>query len=302
MYNIESYTQRFFVYLSRSRMMISPKYDYIMKELFRNQTILKYFISDILRMPVSEIRTVRLTGTFLRRRSRRQKEGILDVLAELDDDTRVNIELQIRTLKHWDRRQLFYLAKVYTEDLLAGEDYSRLKRCVGISLLDFNLSDRSEYHSIYHLKDQAGNVFSDVWELHILELKKQTTGQRPEDKWIQFFNAKEEEDLRMIQTKNPGIQEAIRELRRMNLRNPLRLRYEAYLKRRRDEKAREAYVRDEGIQEGKAEAILELLEESGPVPQELKKRILEESDPDRLSLWLKLAAKADSAEAFREQI
>lgn len=48
-------------------MMISPKYDYIMKELFRNQTILKYFISDILRMPVSEIRTVRLTGTFLRR-------------------------------------------------------------------------------------------------------------------------------------------------------------------------------------------------------------------------------------------
>lgn len=110
----------------------------------------------------------------------------------------------------------------------------------------------------------------------------------------------------MIQTKNPGIQEAIRELRRMNLRNPLRLRYEAYLKRRRDEKAREAYVRDEGIQEGraegKAEAILELLEESGPVPQELKKRILEESDPDRLSRWLKLAAKADSAEAFREQI
>lgn len=106
----------------------------------------------------------------------------------------------------------------------------------------------------------------------------------------------------MIQTKNPGIQEAICELRRMNLRNPLRLRYEAYLKRRRDEKAREAYVRDEGIQEGKAEAILELLEESGPVPQELKKRILEESDPDRLSRWLKLAAKVDSAEAFREQI
>ena len=40
-------------------------------------------------------------------------------------------------------------------------------------------------------------------------------------------------------TENPGILEAIRGLRRMSMNNPLRLRYEAYLKRVRDEKDRE---------------------------------------------------------------
>lgn len=64
----------------------------------------------------------------------------------------------------------------------------------------------------------------------------------------------------MIKTKNPGIVEAIGELKRMSMSNPLRLMYEAYLKRVRDEKAREDYVWDQGVAEGKAEGELLLAE------------------------------------------
>ena len=54
--------------------------------------------------------------------------------------------------------------------------------------------------------------------------------------------------------------------------------------------------------EGKAEAILELLQEYGSVPEELKEKIMKEQDMDRLGRWLKLAARAKSVEQFAEEI
>ena len=133
----------------------------------------------------------------------------------------------------------------------------------------------------------------------MLELKKELTGQ-PVDGWIQFFNSRTEEDLEMIKTKNAGIQEAIRILREMSLSGYIKDAYEAHLKAARDQMAREAYVRNEGRSEGKVEDILDLLEEKGAVPEELKKQISSRKDPDRLKEWLKLAANCDSVEEFQK--
>ncbi len=244
------------VYLAERKrtkeMIISPKYDDMMKELFHNETVLRYFLSDILRVRLDRIQNLRIRPPFWRKRGRKEKQGILDVVAEFGDDTKVNVELQVKIVRNWDKRQLFYLAKMYTEELIKGEDYSRLKRCVGISLLDFNLSDRPKYHTVYRLRDEEGNEFTDALEIHVLELGKPLTGKEKADEWIQFFNVETEEDLRMIKakTKNPGILEAIRELRRLSLDSPIKWRYDAYMKRKRDEKAREAYVWEEGEARG----------------------------------------------------
>lgn len=58
---------------------------------------------------------------------------------------------------------------------------------------------------------------------------------------------------------------------------------------------------EQGIVQGKAEAILELLEECGEVPKNLRNTILEETNLERLRAWLKLSAKAGSIEEFRSQ-
>lgn len=102
----------------------------------------------------------------------------------------------------------------------------------------------------------------------------------------------------MIGTKNPGIQEAIRELKRMSMDNLLRLRYEAHLKRMRDEQARETYMRNQGKAEGKAEAILQLLETKGAIPEALKNEIQSEKNLSRLDEWFLLAVKSTSVEEF----
>lgn len=49
-------------------MIARPKWDYCMKELFRNFIILKYFISDILDIPIEKIRSLKLRNTNLWRR------------------------------------------------------------------------------------------------------------------------------------------------------------------------------------------------------------------------------------------
>ena len=58
----------------------------------------------------------------------------------------------------------------------------------------------------------------------------------------------------------------------------------------------------EGKAEGKAEDILELLAEAGEVPEELKRRIASEEDMGVLKRWLKLAAKAETVEAFESDM
>lgn len=60
--------------------------------------------------------------------------------------------------------------------------------------------------------------------------------------------------------------------------------------------------KEEGKAEGMAEGILKLLEDMGPVTEEVRKKILAESDLEILAKWLKKAAKAESIEQFESCI
>lgn len=232
--------------------IISLKYDFSFKYLFLNETVRRYFIRDILGIPLEEIHSVRLANTFLWKRHRKQKQGILDIVVELNNDSKVDIELQIEVLSYWDKRSLFYLSKLFTEGLLSGQKYEKLKRCICISILDFNLDEHSEYHKVYRLRDESGHEFSDMLEIHVIELNKPLNGTGRMDEWIRLFNAETEEELELLKanTKNRGIIEAVKEVREMSLGKTLRLLREAHLKEIRDRNAREDYVRNEGFTRG----------------------------------------------------
>lgn len=291
-------------------MLISLKTDYVFKELFAHENVRKQFLSDVLDIPLEEMKSVRIMNPFLRRRFRRQKEGILDMALEMVGGAKVNIELQVRRQENWVKRKLFYLARLYTEDLFAGQNYDRLRKCISISLLDFNLTQGEEYHTEYRLRTKGGKELTDLFELHIVELRKPLGETDGLDDWIRLFNATAEEDLEMIKIKNAGIREAIEELRTMSLARTLRFLYEERLKARRDRWAEDEYVRNEGRAEGRiegqaegriegtAQSVLLLLNGLGDVPSELSKKIRSEKNMDTLNQWLKAAAKAESIEQF----
>lgn len=55
------------------------------------------------------------------------------------------------------------------------------------------------------------------------------------------------------------------------------------------------------ISDEKAEAVVELLEEYGAVPEWLRERIMQETSLDCFRSWLKLSARVESIEEFIEK-
>ena len=54
--------------------------------------------------------------------------------------------------------------------------------------------------------------------------------------------------------------------------------------------------------EGKAEAVIELLEDLGELSDSLKTCIMEQTDTELLRKWLKVAAKATSIDEFEQAV
>lgn len=64
----------------------------------------------------------------------------------------------------------------------------------------------------------------------------------------------------------------------------------------------EAYDVQETRRISRAEFLIEILEDIGPVPEEVKTRILSEKDPEQLKKWRRAAVKAESVEQFVESM
>ena len=60
--------------------------------------------------------------------------------------------------------------------------------------------------------------------------------------------------------------------------------------------------REEAAKETTVQNILDLLEEYGKVPEELKEKIAAQDDKETLKGWLKLAARSESLEDFEAKI
>ena len=64
----------------------------------------------------------------------------------------------------------------------------------------------------------------------------------------------------------------------------------------------EAYDVQETRRISKAEYIIDLLEDIGTIPEDLKDRIMQEHNLETLRKWHKTAARADSIDAFIQKM
>jgi len=91
--------------------VISLKYDFCIKEVMENEIVRRHFISDVLHIPLRDIKSVRIINPFLWRRYKKQKLGILDIQLILNDNTKINIEIQLKPQAYWEKRTIFILQK-----------------------------------------------------------------------------------------------------------------------------------------------------------------------------------------------
>lgn len=86
------------------RKLIPIKFDECGRRVLHNKTVCRYFLSDVLGISPGEIRKIRYLDTNLLKKFRNQKYGMLDVLVELNDRAKIDIEIQLKTMKYWDKR------------------------------------------------------------------------------------------------------------------------------------------------------------------------------------------------------
>ncbi|MCD7744828.1 MAG: Rpn family recombination-promoting nuclease/putative transposase [Lachnospiraceae bacterium] len=241
-----------------------PTVDYCFKELMQNPKIRQGFVAALLKVDPKTIEGTTLLPTILSPDTEDGKLGILDVLVKLEDGTLIDMEMQVALFDAWQNRILFYLCKMYADQLKKGEDYDKLKKCIHVSILNFkHFPDDEECYRTISLRDNKTNaLYSDLLEIQILELKK-LPKELPEDdnviSWMRFFSGKKAEDFQTManDTQNEYINEACQTLFELSADEKKRLEYEAREKAIRDYNAGMNYARKQGIAEGKAQGIAE---------------------------------------------
>ena len=157
---------------------INPRVDFAFKKLFgseENKDLLISLINAIV-TERDQVAEVELKNPYNLAAYQAGKMSILDIKAKSHDGRLFNVEMQISEDYHFDKRAIYYWAKLVTEQLTEGQMYKTLQKTISINILDFNfIPFREEMHNCYKIINTAtgeDDQLHDVFELHYIELRK----------------------------------------------------------------------------------------------------------------------------------
>ena len=188
--------------------------DYIFKKIFAkkgNESILKDLLNSILQIKIKSIEVI--SDANLERQLESNKLGILDLKAKLDEETIVNIEIQIINRYNMIERTLFYWSGLYYNVLQKGADYKEIKKVIAINILDYNEFEEGPYHEIARLRrEYLYKILTDKIEIHFIQIpkfKKQRKDMKTKlDMWMDFISQIDEKEVKNAMSKNKEIKKA----------------------------------------------------------------------------------------------
>lgn len=227
---------------------ISPRVDIAFKKIFgveENKDLLISLINSIVSKE-DQVAEVTLLNPYNPKNFRQDKLSILDIKAKSEAGKKYNIEIQISDEGDYDKRSLYYWAKLYTEQLKVAGGYASLSKAIGIHILNFtSILGVDKYHNVFHIteKETGFQYFKDL-ELHTIELKKFSKDSHAElsdivaqvknslDMWMAFLTRHDllnQEHLPSV-LDDPALKKALNVLEVMNFGPEEREEYEAHLK------------------------------------------------------------------------
>ena len=237
--------------------LMSPTVDYCFKELLAYPEVRKGFVAAVLNKDPEEIEETTLMPTILSKDTEDGKYGILDVRVRMKNGSQMDLEMQVAPFKFWDNRVIFYLSKMYTDQIREGHRYEDLKPCIHVSILNFNLFPKDQicFREIAFCDLTTKQKYTDLMEIYVLELKKLPPEQKDEPlvvKWMRFLSAERKEDFEKMAEEDTYINEAYEVLQKLSADERKRLEYEARQKAILDYNSQMSSSREEGIQIGEA--------------------------------------------------
>ena len=268
--------------------LMSPTVDYCFKELLAYPEVRKGFVAAILGKNPEEIEETILMPTILSKDTENGKYGILDVRVCMKNGTQMDLEMQVAPFKFWDNRVIFYLSKMYTDQIKEGHKYEDLKPCIHVSILNFNLfpEDQECIREIAFCDLTTKQKYTDLMEIYVLELKKLPPEQKKEPLIVnsmRFLSAEKKEDFEKMAEEDTYINEAYEVLQKLSADERKRLEYEARQKAILDYNSQMSSSREEGIRIGEArlKVLCDHLLNDGRI-EDLRKAVSDEAYTEKL--------------------
>ena len=248
---------------------INPRVDIAFKKIFgveENKDLLISLINSIVGEE-DQVEEVTLLNPYNAKSFKKDKLSILDIKAKGVDGKRFNIEIQISDEGDYDKRALYYWAKLYTEQLETSQDYLNLSKAIGIHILNFtSIPSVKKCHNVFHITEKESGVhyFKNL-ELHTIELKKFSENPREDladitnkvknalDMWMAFLTRNDllNKDHLPPELDNAALKKALAVLDVMNFSPEERELYEGQLKWMRVEASTLKKYKDDGFKEGR---------------------------------------------------
>lgn len=208
--------------------------DYLFRALLqRNNIVLRGLTASLLHRWDSDIKSVVITNPINLGECITDKTFILDINVILNNDTIINLELQVINEGNWKERSLSYLCRSF-DQLKSGESYLAAKPAIQIGLLNFTLfEDAPEFYATYQMRNNRTNqLYSDKLRISVLDLSRVDLATPSDiryhlDDWAKFFNATTWEDIKMLAQNNEYIAEAASTIYELTEEEKIRLQCQA---------------------------------------------------------------------------
>lgn len=186
--------------------------------LQKNAKVLTGLICSLLHLEPEEVRKIEITNPINLSEDVSGKEYILDINVMLNDNTLINLEMQVGNEYNWPERSLSYACRAF-DNLQKGQEYEEVLPIIHIGFLDYTpFPTYPEFYSKYVMTNAKNNhVYSDKFILRVVNLKRIDLATEEDkafmiDFWARLFKAKTWEELNMLVGNNEFLQEAAESL------------------------------------------------------------------------------------------
>ena len=208
--------------------------DYMFRSVMQsNENVLKSFLCPLLHLNPDDVWSVQILNPIELGKKISDKDFILDIKILMNNNTSINLEMQVNNQYNWPERSLVYLSRLF-DGLNAGDTYRTVKPAFQIGILDFTLfPQRPEFFGTYKMMNVKNyHKYSDKFTIHVLDLTQIHLAAKEDkdydlDKWARLFNALTWEDFKMISADNRSMPEAGETLFTLNEDDRIRNQCEA---------------------------------------------------------------------------
>ena len=222
-----------------------------------NEEFLIDFLQSILKIEIKKIKIREEVN--LEKLSVGEKGGRLDIQAELNEGTIVNIEMQMKNLHNIENRTTLYGAKVLAREEARGKNYNDIKNVIMINILNYELTEFEEYVSetVVVLDKHREYEIIKGMKWYFIELPKFRKAHPNMDEklnqWLAFIDDNDRGKIKMAEKKNKTLEKARKEMTYLTGDEEIRRLAELREKWEMDWNSSMDYSKREGIKEGVTE-------------------------------------------------